>query len=127
MSTDNLFSILERYVGIVISALWLIRSYLSDRTQRVHIDCIMFDIANLLSGLPQGPVLGPTIFGYLLLLGELLRHHNNVYHIYADDTQLNILFKCEDPLESLIKLRVCISDIRVWMLKRKIFRINHNF
>ena len=46
-----------------------------------------------------------------------LRHHNIGYHIYADDTQLYISFKCKDPLESLTKLNMCISDIRVWMIK----------
>ena len=40
---DNLFYILEKYVGIGGSALHLIRSYFSDRTQRVQIDGIMSD------------------------------------------------------------------------------------
>ena len=60
---------------------------------------------------------------YLLPLGAILRHHNIGYHIYADDTQLYISFKCKDPLESLTKLNMCISDIRVWMIKNK-FKIN---
>ena len=40
---DNLFYILEKYVGIGGSTLRLIRSYFSDRTQRVQIDGIMSD------------------------------------------------------------------------------------
>ena len=36
----------------------------------------------------------------------------------ADDTQLYISFKCKDPLESLTRLNMCISDIRVWMIKK---------
>ena len=35
-------------------------------------------------------------------------------------TQLNISFKCKDPLESLTKLNMYISDIRVWMIKNKL-------
>ena len=58
------------------------------------------------------------IFLYLLPLGAILRNHNIGYHIYADDTQLYISFKCKDPLESLTKLNMCISDIRVWMIKK---------
>ena len=45
------------------------------------------------------------------------------YHIYADDTKLYISFRCKDPLESLKKLNVCISDIRVWIIKNT-FKIN---
>ena len=84
---DNLFYILEKYVGIGGSVLLLIRSYSSDRTQRVQIDGILSDFASLLCGVPQGSVLGPMNFClYLLPLGAIVRHHNIGYHIYADDT-----------------------------------------
>ena len=59
---NNVFYILEKYVGIGGSALRLIRSYFSDRTQRVQIDGIMSDFASLLCGVPQGSVLGPMNF-----------------------------------------------------------------
>ena len=42
------------------------------------------------------------------------------FNSHADDTQLYILFKWKDPLESLTKLNMCISDIRVWMIKNKL-------
>ena len=117
---DNLFYIFEKYIRIGGSTLRRIRSYFCDRTQRVQIDCIMSDFASLLCGVPQGSVLGPMKFClYLLPLGAILRHHNIGYHIYADDTQLYISFKCKDPLESLTKLNMCISDIRVWMIKNQ--------
>ena len=55
---DNLFYILEKYVGIGSSALRLIRSYFSDRTQRVQIDGIMSDFAKFVvwgaTGLSSG-------------------------------------------------------------------------
>ena len=50
INQDNLFYILEKYGGIGGSALRLIRSYFSDRTQRIQIDGIMSDFASLLCG-----------------------------------------------------------------------------
>ena len=80
----------------------------------------MSDFASVLCGVPQGSVLAPMQFClHLIPLGATLRHHNIGYHIYGDDTQL-ISFKCKDPFESLTKLNMCMSDIRVWMIKNKI-------
>ena len=56
---DNLFCILEKYVGICGNALKLIKSYFSNRTQRVQIDNVLFDFVNIICGVPQGSVLGP--------------------------------------------------------------------
>ena len=56
---DTLFVILEKYVGITGSALQLLKSYFSDRSQRVLIDDVMSGAANLVCGVPQGSVLGP--------------------------------------------------------------------
>ena len=54
---DNLFCILEKYVGICGNALKLIKSYFSNRTQRVQIDNVLSDFANIICGVPQGSVL----------------------------------------------------------------------
>ena len=42
------------------------------------------------------------------------------YHVYADDTQLSISFKCKQPLEAIPKLNSCLADIRRWMLTNKL-------
>ena len=130
--------ILERFVGISGSALQLIKSYFSGRTQRVVIDGILSDFANLVCGVPQGSVLAPMKFClYLLPLCAILKKHNISYHIYADDTQLYISVcgnerpllaaRChipklnsKEPLTSLTKLNNCIFDIRLWMIKNKL-------
>ena len=113
--------LLEKYVGITGSALQLLTSYFSDRSKRVLIDDVMSGVANLVCGVPQGSVLGHLkLCLYILPLGAILRFHSIGYHIYADDTQLYISFKGNTPLASLIKLNNCISDIRVWMINKKL-------
>ena len=109
---DNLFCILEKYVGIRGNALKLITSYFSNRTQRV-----LSDFANIICGVPQGSVLGPLKFClYLLPMSAILKYHKIGYHVYADDTQLYISFKCKQPLEAISKVNSCLSDIRRWMI-----------
>ena len=120
---DTLFVILEKYIGITGSALQLLKSYFSDRSQRVLINDVMSGGANIVCGVPQGSVQGPIKFClHLLPLEAILNYHGIGYHIYADDTQLYIsfIFKCNNPLASLPKLNNCISDIRVWMIKNKL-------
>ena len=78
----------------------------------------MSDFASLLCGVSQGSVVGTMKFClYLLPIGAILGQHNIGYHIYADDTQRGISFQRKDRLESLTKLNMCISIIRVWMIK----------
>ena len=46
---ENLFCILKKYVGICGNALKLIKSYFSNHTQRVQIDNVLSDFANIIS------------------------------------------------------------------------------
>ena len=116
-----LFEILFKYVGFSGKALDLIKSYFSDHTQRVKIDGILSEFAEIVCGVPQGSVLGPLKFClYMLPLSAILRFHNIGYHVYADDTQIYVSFKCENPLQALEKINLCISDIRRWMILNKL-------
>ena len=52
-------------------------------------------------------------------------YHKIGYHVYADDPQLYISFKCKQPLEALSKVNSCLSDIRRWMIANKL-KINYS-
>ena len=109
------------FIGFDGNALRLIMSYFSDRTQRVQIDGILSEFASIARGAPQGSALGPLkFFLYILPLSAILRFHKISYHVYADDTQICVSFKCDDPSQALDKINVCISDIRRWMILNKL-------
>ena len=115
---DNLFCILEKYVGICGNALKLIKSYFSNCTQRVEIDDVLSDFANIICGVPLGSVLKFCL--YLLPMSVILKYHKIGYHVYDDDTQLYISVKCKQPLEAISKVNSCLSDIRQWMITNKL-------
>jgi len=116
-----LLGLLEEHIGVSATALALLESYLSGRSQRVTVNNIFSEVAELVYGVPQGSILGPIKFCiYTLPLGAILRFHNIDYHIYADDTQLYLSFQASDPDSSLQKIITCISDIRSWMINSKL-------
>ena len=50
---DNLFCILEKYVGTCGNALKLIKKYFSNPTQCVQIDDVLSDFDNIICAVPQ--------------------------------------------------------------------------
>ena len=101
---DTLFVILEKYIGITGSALQLLKSYLSDRSQQVLIDDVMSGVANIVCGVPQGSVIGPhKFFLYMLPLGAILKYHGIGYHIYMlmtlnSSSRLSVIVLCHHCL-----------------------------
>ena len=53
-------------------------------------------------------------------MSAILKYHKIGYHVYADDTQLFISFKCKQLLEAISKVNSCLSDIRRWMITNKL-------
>ena len=113
---QKLLEILSVKLGLTGTALNWFCSYLSDRIQSVLIDGAESEIWNILFGVPQGSVLGPILFIiYTSPLGDILRSHGIMYHLYADDTQLYLSFNIDQTEDAFDKMEACINDIRVWM------------
>uniref|UniRef100_A0A3P8VZQ2 Reverse transcriptase domain-containing protein n=1 Tax=Cynoglossus semilaevis TaxID=244447 RepID=A0A3P8VZQ2_CYNSE len=106
---------LEKDVGIKGSALAWFKSYLSNRFQFVNVNEESSILTKVNYGVPQGSVLGPILFTlYMLPLGNIIRKHNINFHCYADDTQLYVSVRPDDP-NPLIKIQDCLRDILTWM------------
>ena len=111
-------------LGIGSNALSVLKSYLANRSQSVHIADHCSEKSELKYGVPQGSVLGPVLFSiYVAGLGRLIDAHHSKHHFYADDTQLYI------PIETVAAckrdLDLLLSDIKLWMSKRKL-KLNDN-
>ena len=65
-----------------------ITEFLQDRTQAVIIDGSVSDLATVESGVPQGSVLGPTLF--LLYINDLPRDLTSKARLFADDTACHL-------------------------------------
>ena len=62
-------------------------SFLSDLSQFVVLDGFTSSSKSINSGVPQGSVLGPTLF--LLFINDIHQNLENKLHLYADDATLH--------------------------------------
>ena len=106
---------LENAVGIQGTVLAWFKSFLLNRTFSVNIGRDSSQPASLLSGVPQGSILGPILFSlYLLPLGLIFSKHGIPFHFYADDMQIYLPLK-KNSKNQIELLRNCIYDIKSWL------------
>ncbi len=102
-------------LGITGIPLRWFESYLTGRSFRVAWGGEVSKAHQLVTGVPQGSVLGPLLFStYTTSLGPIIQAHGFSYHCYADDTQLYLSFKPDDPTVAA-RISGCLADISAWM------------
>ena len=66
--------------------------------------------------MPQGSVLGPLLFTlYSAPIASIVRRHGLIAHLYADDTQLYIVFDQDDAVDTIKRIEACVMEIKEWM------------
>ena len=90
-------------------------SYLESRKYYVHVEGGKSSVRSLTCGVPQGSVLGPILYmQYTTPVADIIKAPKVEYHVYANDTELYVTFKCNVPEDAhLTRSRVerCVEDI----------------
>ena len=85
---DLILSKLKFQYNIDGRMLKFFKNYLSNRSQRVVLDNCISDTVPVLSGVPQGSILGPLLFALFINdIYDNVDEHSSI-NLYADDTKL---------------------------------------
>ena len=103
-----------------VSILNWIEAFLSSRRQRVRINTSYSDWIPVLSGIPQGSVLGPVLF--IIYINDLVEccGHNSRILLYADDSKIYSYVKSREDCKNL---QEDIDKIVSWF-NRNLMKLN---
>lgn len=112
-----------KYYGINDNILMWFTSYLLNRYQYICLDTSSGRTISskrlLLSGVPQGSILGPLLFNvYTADLPQVIKYSS--MHMYADDVQLYLSFDILATEEAQAKINYDLNRIRNWTLQNSL-------
>ena len=111
---ERLLSQLHRF-GVRGRILEWIKDYLHNRTQKVRVNGVCSSTVPVLSGVPQGSVLGPALF--LIFVADASTIIRNFISLYADDTKLfTYIMDCyaANNLHTTTSLQEDLNILAVW-------------
>ena len=106
---------LQTGFGISGSVINWIRSYLTDRVQRVVVGQSKSTDTSLSTGVPEGSVLGPILFSvFTSPVGHIISSSGIHHQQYADNTQLFISLTPSSQYDSISRLEQCLLTLHEW-------------
>lgn len=104
--------------GFSTTANKLIFSYITDRTQYVFLNGQSSSTLSLVSGVPQGSILGPLLFS--IFINDLPSVLNCSLHMFADDVQLYLSCKPGDVTSCVANLNHELDKVSSWVSVNKL-------
>lgn len=98
-------------IGINSKVIGWISAYLTNRTQYVSLDNVDSDCLSVLSGVPQGSVLGPTLF--LIYVNDIssCAEPGVTLRLFADDC---VIYTAIRSADDQLKLNSSLQNIAQW-------------
>jgi hypothetical protein len=102
-----------RSYGVSGKMLRVLESFLSDRTQQVVVHGTASAMIPVVSGVPQGSVLGPTLF--LFYIDDIDQGITSIIRKFADDTKLIQRVDRHCPLPGISSLQYSLDTALEWV------------
>ena len=107
---------LHHWFGLDGTVLLWIKSYLSNRKQKIKIGDNFSEAVILPFRVPQDSVLGPLLSSlYTSPLSQVISKFNVTHHVYADDTQTYLSVDSRNFDSSKEELTYCLKSVQGWM------------
>ena len=117
-------SIKLQHYGIDGSTLSWIKCFLKDRKQCVSVNGQKSDWTDVISGVPQGSVLGPTLF--LIYINDIAENLTSTVRLFADDSVIYRDIKNITDVEKLQKdLETVFTWAKTWQMKFNASKCQH--